>query len=76
MYVLNLGVKGLRAGLHVRRKHKRKHKPRVNRDDASTSTRKRTARLCLCLRRLGSHVAYACVCVVRVNQPLALRSKL
>ena len=39
MYVLNLGVKGLKAGLHVLRKHKHKykhkHKPRVNRDDAS-----------------------------------------
>ena len=60
-------------GLHVRRKHKhkRQHKPRVNRDDASTSERKRNARLCWYLRRPGSHVAcaYACVCVVRVNQP-------
>ena len=64
-----------KAGLHVRRKHKQKHKhkPCVNRDDASTSTRKRSARLCLCLRRLGQHVSYACAfacaCVVRVNQP-------
>ena len=65
----------VKAGLHVRRKHKnkhkRKHKPRVNRDDANTSARKRNACLCLCLRRPGSHVAYACACVVRVNQPLA-----
>ena len=81
----------LKAGLHVRRKHKHKHKrkPRVNRDDASTSARKKkgacacvassrfTRGLCLrlCLRRPGSHVAYACACahacacVVRVNQP-------
>ena len=63
-----------KAGLQVRRmhkhKHKRKHKPRVNRDDASTSARKKNARLCLCLRRPSSHVAYACACVVRVNQPL------
>ena len=43
----------VKAGLHVRRKHehKRKHKPCVNREDASTSTRKRNARSCLCLRR-------------------------
>ena len=36
--------------------------------------RKRNARLCLCLRRPGSHVAcaYACACVVPVNQPLSL----
>ena len=51
--------------------HKHKHKPRVNRDDASTSARSFSLRLCL--RRPGSHVAYACAyaCtwVVRVNQP-------
>ena len=63
----------LKAGLHVRRKHKHKHKhqPRVNRDDASTSARKRNARLCLRMRRSGSRVACAYACVVRVNQPLA-----
>ena len=56
-----------RPGLHVRRKHKPKHKPHVNRDDASTSARSFFLRL----RRPGSHVAYACAyaCVVRVNQP-------
>ena len=52
----------VKDGIHVRRKHKQKHKhkhkPRVNRDDTSTSARKRSARLCL--RRPGSHVAYAC----------------
>ena len=64
-----------KAGLHVRRKHKHKHKhkPRVNRDVASTtsaSTRKKgTLSFFLCLRRSGSHVAYAYACVVRVNQP-------
>ena len=70
----------LKAGLHVRRKHK--HKPRVNRDDASTSTsishvwtgttqaQEKGTRLCL--RRPGSHVACAYACVVRVNQRLAL----
>ena len=36
-----------------------------------TSARKRNARLCL--RRPGSHVAYACACVVHVNQPFAIR---
>ena len=69
----------VKAGLHVQRKHKhkRKHKPRVNRDDASTSARKSAFYffLRLCLRRPGSHVAcaFACAyaCVVRVNQPLA-----
>ena len=61
----------LKAGLHVRRKHK--HQPRVNRDDAST--RKRNAFLFHVLApvvhvcRPGSHVANACACVVRVNQP-------
>ena len=66
----------VKAGLHVRSKHKRKHKPRVNRDDASTTARKRNACFCLCLRRPGSHVAYtcayACACVVHVNQPLQM----
>ena len=40
----------LKAGLHVRHKHK--HKPRVNRDDASTSARKRNAGVvgCGCVR--------------------------
>ena len=57
MYFLNL--KRLKAGLHVRRKHKPKHKPRVNRDDASTSARSFFLRLCL--RRPGLHVAYACL---------------
>ena len=56
--------------------HKRKHKLRVNQDDASANTKKRNARFCLCLRRPGSHVAYACAyacaCVVLVNQPLPL----
>ena len=57
-----------KAGLHVRRKHKHKQKPRVNRDEASTSARSFS---CDCaLRRPGSHVAYACACAVRVNQPL------
>ena len=46
----------------------------MNRNDASTSARKKNARLCLCPRRPGSHMAcacaYACACVVRVNQPL------
>ena len=52
----------LKAGLHV---HVRgKHKPRVNWDNASTSARKRSARLCLCLHCLGSHVAYAILCDV------------
>ena len=62
----------LKAGLHVRRKHKHKHKhkPRVNRDDASTSTSARSFFLCLCLRYPGSHVAYACACVLRVNKSL------
>ena len=57
----------IKAGLHVRRKHKYKHKPRVNQDDASARS------FFLRLRRPGSHVAYACACacVVRVNQPLA-----
>ena len=32
------------------------------------SQEKGTRALCLCLRRPGSHVAYACACVVRVNQ--------
>ena len=32
----------IKAGLHVRRKHKRKHKPPVNRDEASTSTSARS----------------------------------
>ena len=55
----------VKAGLHVRCKHK--HKPRVNRDDASTSAR--SFFLHLCLRRPGSHVAFACDCVVRVLKP-------
>ena len=55
------------AGVYARRNHK--HKPRVNRDDASISARKRNARLCLCSHRPVSHVAYACACVVRVTQP-------
>ena len=47
----NHGVpRRLKAGLHVRRKHKRKH---TARDDEST--RKWNARMCLC--RTGSHVA-------------------
>ena len=58
----------LKAGLHVRRKHKHKHrdkhKPRVNRDDAST--RERNALLFLCLRRPGSHVAYSVLMLVLV----------
>ena len=37
---------------------------------ASTSTRSFFLRLCLCLRHPGSHMAYACACVVCVNQPL------
>ena len=45
-------LRTLKAGLHARRTHKRKHKPRVDRVDASTSARKRDARLCLCLRRM------------------------
>ena len=57
----------LKAGLHVRCKRK----PRVNQDDASTSARKRSACLRLCLRRPGSHVAYSCI--VRVNKPLVFR---
>ena len=61
----------LKAGLHVRRKHKNKHKrkdqTRVNWDDASTSTSARSSLLPLCLRRPGSHVAYACACVVRAT---------
>ena len=61
----------LKASLHVRRKHKRKHKPRVNQDDASTSARKKETRsFFLCLRRPGLHVAYACACVVHVNRSL------
>ena len=43
------------ARLHVRRKHK--HKPRVNRDHASTSTNARSFFLRFCVRRPGSHVA-------------------
>ena len=35
------------------------------------SARKRNLRLFLFLRRPGPRVAYACACVVRVNQPLA-----
>ena len=54
------------AGLHVRRKHK--HKPCVNRDDARTNTSAHSFFLRLC--RPGSHVAYVCACVVRVNQSL------
>ena len=72
LWIFSRNIETMKAGLHVRRKHKHKYKPRVNRDDASTSARKRNARLCLCLRRTGSHVAYACACVVRVNQPLWL----
>ena len=51
-------IREVTAGLHVRRKHEHKHKykPRVNRDDASTSARKRNARLC----HPGSQVACAC----------------
>ena len=68
---LSRKVLQVKAGLHVRRK--RNHKPRVNRDDASTSesARKRNAFSFLSLRRPGSHVAYACACacVVLVNQP-------
>ena len=49
-----------------RAREKQKHKPRVNRDGASTSAR--SFSLCLCLGRPGSHVAYACACIGRVNQ--------
>ena len=44
--------------------------------DASTSTSASIShvwtgtRACACVSRPGSHVAYACACVVRVNQPL------
>ena len=55
--------------------HKHEHKPRVNRDDASTSARSFFLRLCL--RRLGSHAAYAHAraCVVRVSQPVAAENE-
>ena len=66
--------KRLKAGLHVRRKHK--HRPRVNRDDANTSARKSrsaflflalvssrfTRGLCLCL--------CVCVCLRRTCKPV------
>ena len=45
---------------------------RTHRSHAHTHTPPppRSFFLRLCLRRPGSHVAYACACVVRVNQPL------
>ena len=51
-----------KAGLHVRRKHKhkRKHKPRVNRDD--TSARKRNACLFLCFA-LSRFTRGLCLCL-------------
>ena len=52
----------LTAGLLVRRKHN--HKPRVNRDDTSITAR--SFFLHLCLRRPGSHVAYAALVSCRV----------
>ena len=54
-----------------------KHKPRVNRDDASTSasTRKRSAFLFLVLALVLVLMACACACVVRLNQPLGGRSQ-
>ena len=55
----------IQAGLHVRRK--RKHKPRVNRDDASTSAR--SFFLCLCLRRPGSYVHGLCMRLRRTCKP-------
>ena len=53
-------------------KDKHKHKPRVNRDDASISARKRNAHLRLWVCRPGSRVACACpcACVVRVDGSL------
>ena len=71
-------IQFLKAGLHVRRKHKHEHKPRVNRFRKHKRQHKknRSAFLFLVLRRPGSHVAYArarayaCACVLRgVNQP-------
>ena len=62
-----------KAGLHVRRKHKNKHKdnheytPRVNRDDASASTSAK--------EHVPFSCAYACACVVRVNKPLDMACK-
>ena len=58
-------VCSVKAGLHVRRKYKHKHKPRVNRDDASTSARKRNAHLCSCLRR-------TCKPALTVNIPVSV----
>ena len=61
-----------KAGLHVRRKHKhkRKHKPRVNRDD--TSARKRNACLFLCfaLSRFTRGLCLClCLCLRRTCKP-------
>ena len=39
--------------------HKHEHKARLNRDDASTSASTRKRNALMCLRRPGSHVAYA-----------------
>ena len=50
----------LEAGLHV---HVRgKHKPRVNWDNASTSARKRSARLCLALSRFTRGLCHTVWC--------------
>ena len=66
----------LKAGLHVRRKHN----PNTSTSHVWTGTtpvqlaqaqENGMRSFFLCSRRPGSHVAYACACVVRVNQPLA-----
>ena len=44
----------------------------LKRSQKLTRTTQAQARFCLTLRRPGSHVTYACACVVRVNQPLLL----
>ena len=76
------GAQKLQAGLHVRRKHKRKHKPTCEPGRRKHKKKERalvlvlassrfTRGLCLCLRRPGSQVAYAraWACVARVNKP-------
>ena len=66
------------SGWFTRTTQAQGHKPRVNRDDVSTSASARSFFLRLCLRRPGSHVAYACACacacVVRVNQAFVINN--
>ena len=73
----------LKAGVHIRSEHKHKHKPCVNRDDASTtnasttnaSTRKRSVFLFLVLAssQFPRGLQYDCACAcLRVSQPQEL----